>query len=242
MVIITTMGKKLRKQKIEKSETPKKSSYTKILAYTLIIFGCFISAIAFVVWRQEPSESEPPPPIPQVLSPNETQPPAPVAKPTKKEVKSYDVAPTLPKYISIPKIGIQEARILSLGTRSDGHIDTPKTAYDTGWYNKSAKPGQQGATFIDGHVAGYGGGGIFYNLHKLKAGDQITITRGDNKIYVYKVVSIKTYSASRVDMNTVLSPVDPKKPGLNLMTCTWDVVQGKSVFKNRVVVFASLSL
>ena len=135
---------------------------------------------------------------------------------------------------------MQDVRVLALGVLNDGHIATPSTAYDTGWYKDSAKPGKQGAMFIYGHVAGRGGGGIFYNLHKLKAGDKITVTRGDNQIYTYQVVSSKTYPVSHVDMDKVLSPIDSKVPGLNLMTCTWDVVNGKSEFNNRVVVFASL--
>ncbi|HVS58127.1 MAG TPA: class F sortase [Candidatus Saccharimonadales bacterium] len=204
----------------------------------LILAGLVMGAEAIALWRHESNAT--PPPIVQVLSPGEVQAPAPIAKPSRQQVESYRVAPTLPRYISIPKLGIEKVRVLALGVLSDGHIATPGSSYDTGWYDKSAKPGQPGAMFIDGHVAGWGTGGIFYSLHTLRPGDKITIIRGDSKAYVYAVVSQKTYPADNVDMNAVLSPINPGKPGLNLMTCTWDVVGGKSVFKNRTVVFASL--
>jgi LPXTG-site transpeptidase (sortase) family protein len=112
--------------------------------------------------------------------------------------------------------------------------------YDAGWYNASAKPGQDGAMFIYGHVSSWQANGAFYNLKKLTAGDTITITRGDNATFTYKVVSSKIYPKDDVDMNAVLAPVDASKPGLNLMTCTGTVIKGTSEFSDRLVVFMSL--
>jgi hypothetical protein len=41
-------------------------------------------------------------------------------------------------------------------------------------------------------------------------------------------------------MKQVLSPINPNKPGLNLMTCTGHVMKGTSEFSERLVVFTSL--
>jgi LPXTG-site transpeptidase (sortase) family protein len=188
---------------------------TRIIAWFLIAIGLAALASAVAIYMRRTGDV--PPPLPQQLVvPGETAAPAPVERPSAK------------------------ARILPLGLTSDSAIATPVNGYDTGWYNGSAKPGQAGAMFIYGHVAGWNEGGVFYNLKKLKPGDKIIVTRGDDAIYTYRVDSLKAYPVTNVDMNTVLSPTDPTKPGLNLMTCVWTVVNGKSEFNSRQVVFSSL--
>ncbi len=123
---------------------------------------------------------------------------------------------------------------------SNGAIGVPDNIYETGWYDGSSRPGQVGAMFIYGHVSSWTANGIFYNLKKLQPGDGITITRGDNTTYTYKVVASKVYPYNAVDMNAALSPIDKTKPGLNLMTCTGQVIKGTSDFNERLVVFTSL--
>ena len=88
--------------------------------------------------------------------------------------------------------------------------------------------------FIYGHVSSWTADGVFYNLHKLKAGDNIVITRGDNTSYTYTVIKSRIYPYNNVPMNTVLAPVNSDMPGLNLMTCTGSVIKGTSEFNERL--------
>lgn len=163
-------------------------------------------------------------------------------KPSAKAVAAYTVAPDLPKFISIPAINITQARIIQLGLMSNNQIAVPDNIYDTGWYNASAKPGasEPGAMFIYGHVSSWTADGVFYNLKNLQPGDKVNITRGDNKRFVYQVVSTKVYNYKHVDMHAALSPIVPGTPGLNLMTCTGQVIKGTSEFNERLVVFTKL--
>ena len=161
-------------------------------------------------------------------------------KPSAKVVASYTVAPDLPKYIAIPAIKLAPARVIRLGRLASGEITTPGNIYDTGWYEDSAKPGQAGAMFIFGHVSSWTANGVFHDLKKLQPGDKITITRGDDKQFTYQVVSTKIYPYNQVDMHAVLSPISAGKPGLNLMTCTGELIKGTSEFNERLVVFTSL--
>jgi hypothetical protein len=46
------------------------------------------------------------------------------------------------------------------------------------------------------------------------------------------------YSASNIDMIAAMTAVTAGKPGLNLITCSGDVIPGTSEFNQRVVVFA----
>lgn len=161
-------------------------------------------------------------------------------KPTTKAIASYTVAPDLPKYISIPSINVTNARVIRLGYLANGQITTPDNIYDTGWYENSSKPGQKGAMFIFGHVSSWTANGVFYNLKNLMPGDKVIVTRGDNVSFTYVVVKTKIYPYNEVDMQQVLSPINFNKPGLNLMTCTGQVIKGTSEFNERLVVFTSL--
>lgn len=156
--------------------------------------------------------------------------PAPAA------VTSYTVAPNLPRYLTIPSLGVH-ARILSVGITAQGALQTPSNVYDTAWYNESAQPGQPGAMLIDGHVSSWTTHGVFYGLKGLKPGDRVQVERGDGTTFTYKVVKSQVYDAGNVDMAAALTPVTPGVPGLNLITCDGQVKAGTSEFNQRIVVF-----
>lgn len=162
-------------------------------------------------------------------------------RPTQTAVANYQVGPTLPKYIAIPSLQLTNSRVRTLGLLHNGAIATPNNIFDAGWYEGSSKPGQRGAMFIYGHVSSWTSDGIFFNLKNLQSGDVVTITRGDNRKYAYRVVSKVIYPYNKVDMRAVLSPIVRGQPGLNLMTCTGRVMTGTSEFNERLVVFATLS-
>lgn len=158
-------------------------------------------------------------------------------KPSNRAMTNYVVAPDLPRYIAISKLGVK-ARVLQMGVKADGALEAPRNVYDAGWYTGSAKPGQQGATVIDGHVSGWRTKGVFYGLKTLKKDDTITITRGDGVVLTYKVKHHQTYKANAVDMQKVITPITQGKPGLNLITCAGKVKPGTNDFTHRTVIFA----
>lgn len=161
-------------------------------------------------------------------------------KPSKHAIDAYRVAPDVPKYIEIPTIHVATTRTIQLGLMKNNEIAVPDNVYDAGWYKASAKPGKNGAMFIFGHVSSWQAKGVFYNLKKLQPGDKVYITRGDNRQFTYRVLSKKMYDHTKVDMRTVLAPIEPGKPGLNLMTCAGHVIKGTNEFSERLVVFATL--
>lgn len=161
--------------------------------------------------------------------PDETQPPA---------LDGYKVAAAMPRYLRIPSIGVN-ARVLRTTVNSRNQLGVPPNIFDTAWFDGSAKPGDPGAVLIDGHVSGPTKDGVFINLKKLKAGDAITLERGDGKLLTYKVVTTKTYDADKVDMAAAMTPVTAGKPGLNLITCTGKVDSSGNHFQQRLVVFAA---
>jgi sortase (surface protein transpeptidase) len=159
-------------------------------------------------------------------------------KPSVRTIDNYAVAPTLPRYLIIPKLNV-DARILSVGTDSHGVLETPSNVYDTAWYNKSAQPGQASAMLIDGHISSWTTEGVFYNLHSLQPGDQIDVQGGNGAIFTYRVVKVQIFGADNVDMTSAILPIIKNKPGLNLISCIGDVISGTSEFNERIIVFAT---
>lgn len=204
-----------------------------LVSWLLILMG--VTGIVFgvgLLFRRSPPSSS------HATAPR-LEPALSTKKPEAHDVKAYTVAPTLPKYIAIPSIRLDETRVVSLGLLKNNQIASPNNIYDAGWYAGSAKPGEAGAMFIYGHVSSWQAKGVFYDLKKLMPGEQVLVTRGDNKKLTYKVITTKTYQADKVDMDTVLRAIDAGKPGLNLMTCTGHVIKGTNEFDQRLVVFTT---
>jgi sortase (surface protein transpeptidase) len=149
------------------------------------------------------------------------------------------VAKDMPRYIRIPSIEIA-SRIKRVTTGDGNVLKMPKNIHDAGWYYESPKPGELGASLIDGHVFGPTKSGIFYYLFKLSVGETVEIERGDGKVFTYKVVAAELFDAKKVDVTKVLSPYGGKKKGLNLITQAGtfdDLIQD---YTQRLVVYTVL--
>ncbi len=154
-----------------------------------------------------------------------------------KNIGSYSVAPDLPRLLTIDKINVS-ARIRRVGVGENNTMKAPASIFDVGWYDGSAKPGENGTVVLDGHVSGPTKQGVFYNLSKLKAGDTIQLTRGDGQVFTYSVVETKTYDDDKVDMPRVMTSAEAGKPGLNVITCSGTFNSRTNQYEQRTVVFA----
>lgn len=151
---------------------------------------------------------------------------------------AYTVPSDQPRYISIPAIGVN-ARVMSVGVNSKGNIDTPTNLNDTAWYDGSSKPGQDGQVFIDGHTSFSNSiNAAFNDLPKLREGNQIVVETGNGTKYTYRIVTVKTVNADKVDMGEALNPPANAKKGLTLMTCTGTFNYRTQTADKRLVVYA----
>lgn len=148
---------------------------------------------------------------------------------TDAERSDYTVAADLPRYLTIEKLGIYNARILQVGVTTDGAMDVPNNIFDVGWYVGSAKPGSGGVIVIDGHNGGPNIHGVFKELPNLTAGDKIKIERGDGKTFIYKVVENNTVPLSGANsyMETAFTSPEDGVESVTLISCTgeWSQVQ-----------------
>ena len=163
-------------------------------------------------------------------------------EPTEEEVVEYNVAPDRPRYLSIEKLGIKNARILPMGVNTSGELDTPQNIFDVGWYDASSKPGEGGTLVIDGHNGGPTKYGVFKRLPELAVGDILQVERGDGTFFNYRVVENNSVllSESNDYMSTALASPEEGVESLTLISCTGEWSQSKQTYLSRQFVRALL--
>jgi hypothetical protein len=158
------------------------------------------------------------------------------------DINNYHVDATHPRYISIPALNLDKARVQTVDLTPNHTLALPHNISDTGWYDQSAYPGQgYGAVLIDGHNSGVERQGAFANLGKLKRDDEIIIERGDGKKFRYIVVENKTesiVSANTTGMKRLLTPYNETKEGLGIITSAGNWIPRDKVFDKRILIRA----
>lgn len=159
-------------------------------------------------------------------------------KPVTPQQKSdYVVAPDLPRYLTIDKIGVH-ARVLRLGLNDKGQVAAPQGIWDVGWYEGSALPSANGTAFIDGHISGPTLPAVFVRLHELVPGDTMTIERGSGELLHYQVQSLDSKKLNEIDMATLLGPHNGNAQSLVLMTCIGQFDVKHYAYDSRLIVVA----
>jgi len=141
------------------------------------------------------------------------------------------------RYVYLPSINVR-ARVMSVGVSSKGKIDSSKNVNDVAWYDGSAKPGQEGQVFINGHssfASTYRA--AFDKLAEVQIGDRVTIERGDGKKITYRVVEVETIGADQVNMKKVLNVPNEAARGLTLMSCSGKFNYRTGSSDMRVIVY-----
>lgn len=161
---------------------------------------------------------------------------------TVEQVKQHIVPADNPRYLTIEKLGVRNARVLGVGLTSDNKMGTPTGIFDVGWYNKSSKPGSGGTLLIDGHNGGPTQAGVFKKLDSLKVGDKIVVERGDGVKFTYEVFENKTMTIEEANSymgQMQKSPVAGKE-SISLITCTGEWTSVRRTYLSRAMVRAVL--
>jgi LPXTG-site transpeptidase (sortase) family protein len=143
------------------------------------------------------------------------------------------VAARPPQRMQIPAIGV-DAKSESLN-----FLDIPKDSNDVGWFDNLSAPGEGGDAVFDGHLDWYTGPAVFWNLAKLKVGDEILVygSASDQPVR-FKVDSIQSVYYLSQPPAWLYSTDGP--PQLTLITCDggWD--PAAHVYQDRLLVHSSL--
>jgi LPXTG-site transpeptidase (sortase) family protein len=164
------------------------------------------------------------------------------SEPTQSAISDHKVSPDKPRYISIPRLGIKNAKIIEIGIQKNGKLGVPNNIFDVGWYRDSSKPGEGGTLLMDGHNGGPTKDGIFKRLDSLSRGDIIKIERGDGKVFTYEVYENEIVSIEEADAHMkymTRSPIAGKE-SLSLITCTGGWSQIRNTMDHRAMLRAIL--
>lgn len=160
-------------------------------------------------------------------------------KPTESEINAHTVSANQPRFLSIPKINVHRARVVSVGVKENGQMDTPNNNYDIGWFHTSGLPGFGGTMLMNGH-SGTNIPGVFKNLPQVQKGDLIKVERGDGSSFEYVVYDSKTIhldQANKHMQNMIISPILGEE-SLSLISCTGTWSQARRTYLSRQFVRA----
>ena len=160
---------------------------------------------------------------------------------TNSENKTADanITKELPRRLEIPKLGVN-ARVQYVGLNSNGEMGAPSNGDDVAWFNLGTKPGEVGSAVIAGHLDDKNGHpAVFWNIHKLKVGDDVYIIDGNGNKKHFRVISLEKYKTGAAPMKKIFGSNDGIY--LNLITCggVWD--KTKNNYTERLVVFTKYS-
>lgn len=121
----------------------------------------------------------------------------------------------LPVRVRIPAIGT-DAVVEQIGVTPGGAMDAPQAFDDTAWYDRGARPGDEGVAVIDGHVDSKTGPAVFWDLRKLKAGNEILVIGDDGLDRRFVVRHVASYKRTEAPLDQIFGPLPGRH--LNLMT------------------------
>ena len=174
-------------------------------------------------------------------APPETTDRGPVEAPSSPAARVAALPPSTPVALAIPAVGVS-SRVNESGLAADGSLEVPAPGplYDeAAWFDDSVTPGQVGPSVILGHVdSAENGPSVFYELGKLRPGDDVVVTRADGSRPTFRVEALRSYPKDAFPTDTVYGgTVDPE---LRLITCGGDFDRAAGSYRDNTVVFARL--
>ncbi|ARI78279.1 class F sortase [Halobacillus mangrovi] len=142
-----------------------------------------------------------------------------------------------PVRMEIPSIEV-DAPIQPQGYTKDGGMAVPDSVTDVGWFEPGTKPGKTGNSVIAGHVDGQYGPAVFYDLKKLKAGDEILVHGKDGKMLTFTVQEVVAYPVDEAPLRKLFGPTNERS--LNLITCTGPYDNEAQGYTERLAVYTVL--
>lgn len=146
-----------------------------------------------------------------------------------------------PTRLQVPSIDVDDSDLMPLGLQPDRTVEVPPLSQsdEAGWFKYGPTPGSVGPAVILGHIDGGGQKGVFYDLNKVKPGEQITVTREDDKNAVYTVTAIRSFA--KTDFPTQLVYGKTPDSQLRLITCGGVLDREANNYLSNIIVFATLT-
>ncbi len=196
-----------------------------------------------------PTSSTPPTSMPtatptKTKTKTETSSKAPKSKPKPKPTQAPEpeaLKRSQPVRLDIPAIDV-DTDLLNVGLKADGSIGVPPLDPDApaGWYKRGPSPGEKGPAVLLGHVTATRdeGPAVFFKLGDLRKKDEISVTRADGQVAVFKVTQIiQTKKAAFSSAGTYANTEDAE---LRVITCGGAFNKSTGRHADNIVVHATL--
>jgi len=136
----------------------------------------------------------------------------------------------------IPSIQV-DAPVVTLGVDGQGVMQSPRTAFEVGWYDFTAQPGTGGNAVFSGHVDFASvGAAVFWHLRELGPGDLVEVRLADGTDYQYVVISSTAYAGDDAPIADIVGPTG--KDTVTIITCTGTFNREVRQYSHRLVVRA----
>ena len=150
-----------------------------------------------------------------------------------------------PIYGTPKKLIIQNLKIslpiVSVGVDSSGYLETPNGWELVGWYEKGARPAENGNLLINAHYDDvYGKPAAFYGLKNIKLGDTVSVLDSYGLVFDYKVTKVFYVAINDPDRSKVFEGLGKDKPAMTLITCGGVWLPSEHTYSKRLVVNAEL--
>jgi sortase (surface protein transpeptidase) len=139
-----------------------------------------------------------------------------------------------PVRVTIPAIGV-DARLVPVDLNKDGSVQTPDFGL-AAWYRPGPRPGDAGPAVLLAHVDSKAGGpDVFYRLHELKPGDQVTVHYHDATT-TFAVTGTEQTAKTALPAKRIWNAT--KHPVLRLITCGGAFDPAAHSYLDNVIVYA----
>lgn len=143
-----------------------------------------------------------------------------------------------PVKLEIPKLNVSTS-IEEVGRLENGQMGVPQDTDQVGWFAPGIKPGSPGNAVMAGHVDSLTGPSVFYELDKLKKGDEILVYGSEDEVLTFTVVKTEVYPRQNAPVDSIFGFTYGS--GLNLITCTGEFNRSVKTHDDRLVVYTELS-
>ncbi len=204
---------------------------------TGVVFNRPLATVAAATATASPQAEITNSPTPQVTAAATDSPtPEPTAEPSPTPEPTPPPSEAALARVMIPAIKVN-APVSFKGVDAKGVMEDPNSWNDVAYYNFTGKPGfgtGNNAVFA-GHVDYiHHGAAVFWDLNKLKPGDEIHVMLQDGTDYGYRVTQMVVYTADSAPVDEIIG--DTPTEAVTLITCDGTFSAGH--YNNRLVVRA----
>ncbi len=180
--------------------------------------------------------------------PARVTPPARISEATAAPTPTASAAPvrplarSLPVRVRLPAAGVDTGAagsVLQLGLAADGTVEVPSVADADriGWYDKGVTPGETGPAVLIGHFDTERGPAVLKNVSRVRVGDEITVTRADGTLAVFRARELEQVDKDTFPTAKVYG--DTERPELRVITCGGELVDGHR--PDNIILYADLA-